>query len=565
MTDKREGSRRHTSLDGHGDEMHSDGLSYGAPSPMAQSGHLQALAIAALVTALVTGLAVVIDLLSPNAAWGWLPVSVFLISLEAVYTGRWLAHPQRRHVNRSLYRIAEFAVIALALRLLTWTLSGGIPGWRVWRGYLLSPLTFFDGLYTGFILCGLLAWERTSVFSTLLRGLTISGAEQSFYAMPREEQKDRSHDRPLDRQRPHIFRALVSTWLGGGLLLAVAAAVSTVDVTTLSFEEGLRTVARLGLHPIMLLSLFVYFLLGLWLVSEARLEMLRARWLVDGVKAIGQLVTNWRRTSLVVIALVSIIAAFLPIGSTFAAAILLQTVFSLALIVAQLLFVLFTTLFVGLLTMLGIGAPPGELTPIPEAAQPPPPPAADAPLSESAALVFGGAFWLLVAAAATIALVYFLRDRGFVLHHTSFARLLQRLLDWLTTLRSGAAERATTVRTALIRRLHRLIPADAATRTPWRFLSVNRLPPRDQIRYFYLSTVRRAADEGVSRENSETPSEFARDLRAQWPGASEEIDALTGAFQEARYSGRHFEKEEVDPVKKIWKRVRRTIRHNWGP
>lgn len=546
-----------------GDKARSDGLSYGAASPVGHSGTLQALVIAVLVTALVTGLVVVIDLVSPNPAWRWLPVSAFLISLEAVFTWRWLAHPQRRQLNRNLYRLAEVAVIALALRLLTWTLSGGIPGWQAWRGYLLSPLTFFDGLYFGYILCGLLAWERTNVLTTQLRGLTISRAEESFYTLPRETQTERSHDRPLDRQRPDIFRALVSTWLGGGLLLALAAAFSTVDATSVSLEDGLRNVTRLGLHPAMLSSLLVYFLLGLWLISEARLEMLRARWLVDGVRAIGDLVTNWRRASLILIALVSIVAAFLPIGSTFAAAILLQTLFSAALVVAQLLFVLFTTLFVGLLSMLGIGAPAEELQSLPEAAQPPPP-VAEAPLGDTAALVFGGAFWVVVAAAAVIALVYFLRDRGIVLQHAAFARLLQRLRDWLTTLRSGASARATTARTALIRRLRRLLPAEVTGRTPWRFLRVNALPPREQIRYFYLSTVRRAADEGVSREMSETPSEFARDLQAQWPEARDEIDVLTNAFHKARYSDHQIEEEEVDPIKRIWRRVRRTIRHNLG-
>lgn len=536
----------------------------GDSSPLRQQGVVQSLIVVTLVTALVSGLIVLIRLAAPDNAWRWLTAAVFLIALESVYTGRWLAQPQRRQLNRNAYRLAEMIVIALALRLLTWTIEGGIPGWPIWRNYLLSPLSIFDGLYTGYLMCGLLAWERAHTFSSHLRALTVSNAEEKFYLLAHEEQSRRSADRPVDRQRPAVFHSLVASWLGGGMLLAFAAALSTVDLATLELAEGLRSITRLGLEPTMLLALLVYFLLGLWLLSEARLEMMRARWLADNVRSVGDMVSNWRRASLILLGIVALIAGFLPIGSTFAASILLQTLLSLALFIAQLLFLLLTIIFVGLLSLLGIGTPSEEQQALPQMSPPTPPPVLDASLGEEAALVVGGVFWVLVGAAAVIALGYFLRDRGVTLQYAPLVRLLQRIQLWLGKLRRGAAERTVVVRRAWRRRLSRLLPSPGKSPAPWRFFRVNALPPRDQIRYFYLSTVRRASDEGVPRQSNQTPSEYAGDLRSQWPEAREEIDALTESFVEARYSARTFDREDVGPVKEIWRRVRRHIRSRLG-
>lgn len=529
-------------------------------------GVLQPFLIAILVTALIAGPIVVIRLASPNPAWRFLTLSVFLVALEAVYTSRWLAHPDRRQLNRTTYRLAELIVIAVALRLLTWALTGGIPGWQVWRTYLLAPLSFFDGLFFGYLLCALFAWERAASFSAYLRALSISHAEERFYTMSHDEQRQRSWDRPVDRQRPTVFRSFVGSWLGGGLILGLCAALSTVDLATVDIGDGVRNIARLGLDNSMLLALLVYFILGLWMISQSRLEMMRARWLADGVDADERIINNWRRSSIAILLLFALVAAFLPIGSTFAAAVVLQAIFGAILFVSQIAFLILTTLLVALLSLLGLGAPPEEteqLLPAPTPTAPPAPP--PAPVDETTALIAGGFFWVLVAAVALIALIFFLRDRGVTLQVEPLARLLAVVKEWFRRLRSGAARGATTVQSSLRRGLAALRPGGDRSRAPWRFLRVNALPPREQIRYFYLSTVRRAADEGVPREGSETPSEYARDLQAQWPEAEEEIEALTGAFLEARYSPRDYEPDEINPIKEVWKRVRRTIRSRLKP
>jgi hypothetical protein len=98
---------------------------------------------------------------------------------------------------------------------------------------------------------------------------------------------------------------------------------------------------------------------------------------------------------------------------------------------------------------------------------------------------------------------------------------------------------------------------------PWNFIRLNALSAREQIRYFYLSTVRRAGERGVPRDRSETPSEFAADLKENWPEAEGDIEALTDAFLHARYSRQEI--EDVSPVKQTWKRVKSSLRRRNRP
>ncbi len=104
-------------------------------------------------------------------------------------------------------------------------------------------------------------------------------------------------------------------------------------------------------------------------------------------------------------------------------------------------------------------------------------------------------------------------------------------------------------------------PFDGAPLKPGLRLSrPHSLSPREQIRYFYLSTVHRAGEQGVPRADNETPLEYVRDLKEQWPEAQSELDELTQAFVEARYSPQPIDRSAVARVKEEWKRIRERLR-----
>ena len=521
---------------------------------------LQSFLITAVVTAQLMGLIVLAEVASPNPAWRFLPYIVFLVAVEAIITSRWLGAPQRRYVNRAGYRAAEFVAIAIVLRLLSWLVSG-FPDAETVRGYLLAPLSFLDGVYLLYLICAGWAWERAIRFSTLFLQLRLTHAEVDYYSLPAQLRKERYPDRPVDRERPYVFAELTRSWLAGGFLLALFAAMTSVDIpASLEGEFTVRTIGRLGLRPEILFALLVYFLVGLWLISQARLSMVRARWLADGVASRPGVIASWHRASMLILLLVAVIAAFLPIGSTFAAAAILNTIVAVIAAGIQLLFYLLSLLSLFLVSLLFTGEEPPEVLPTPEPPPTPMPTPEATAISETPALIIGGIFWVLIGAVALLALVVFLRDRGVQLPEGALRRWWQALSGWFNRLLHGATQNIAQARHAVARRLRAARAPDGSPRSPWRFIRVNALPPREQIRYYYLSTVHRAGEQGVNRAGSETPSEYARDLKENWPEAQEEIDALTAAFLEARYSPRQFESEDVNPVKAVWRRVRSSLR-----
>jgi hypothetical protein len=99
-----------------------------------------------------------------------------------------------------------------------------------------------------------------------------------------------------------------------------------------------------------------------------------------------------------------------------------------------------------------------------------------------------------------------------------------------------------------------------STAPPWRFIRLNSLSPRDQIRYFYLTTARRAGDKGLPRGKPETPAEYSQNLKDNWPDLSDDIDGLTSAFLEARYSSSSIEESDAEDAKPFWKRIRQVLR-----
>jgi hypothetical protein len=534
-----------------------------APAPpsriFSDPAPLRPFLLAALATALLMGFVVFVRLVWPHPAWRWLPVVAFVAAAEGIYTTHWLFHPDRRYLDRWTYRLAELLVIALFLRLLTWALGGGLPALETIRAYLLSPLSFFDGAFVVYFIVAALAWERAVTWSALFLRLKLTEAEVSYYSLPAAQQAARFGDRPIDRERGLVFAGFVHSWLAGGMWLALATALTSVEARDITSGQ-LTQITRLGLHPHIFVALLVYFLVGLWLVSQARLLLMRARWATDGVATTPDMPRTWNRSALVLILLVALVAAFLPVGRTFGLAIIVQVVVGAVFLVVQFIFFILSTLIFLVMGLLGLRADMAEPAP-PEALPAPTPFVPSGPVSETPALIAGGLFWVLVAAVVFVALLFFLRDRGFRLEASPLGRWWRRVAAWLRALWRGGARRAAGLRVAVAQRLR----GEEAAAGPeagrgWRFLRVNALPPREQVRYFYLSTVRRAGEQGVSREASATPTEYAAELKDGWPEAEPEIETLTDAFLEARYSRQPIAAEDVSPVRQVWKRVRAALR-----
>lgn len=526
---------------------------------------IQPLLIGVLITALFSAVLVLTEIITRSDSWVPYATFIFFVALEGCYTTLWLQQPERRLLNHTAYRAAELLLLTLLLRLFSWIVIGNWPSLADFAEILARPhLLLLDApfIFSG-VLC-LFAWERAISLGQTFTRLSIDQAEVYFFTLPPSLRN--SSDKPVRTNRGDIVLSFFRQWIAGALILAVVASMSSYDVVEI-YRGSTLALARLGLRTELVLALLLYFLAGFALLSQARLAAMNARWLINGVTRRGRVEQSWHRYTLLLVGGIALVAAFLPIGSTLAIGRILQMIIWALTTAASIIMTLLTTLLAWLISLFTgnpapetaepfiqptlLPLPTPTATPIPSAL---PPPAVDT------GLIVSSLFWAVAIVVSVMAISFFLRERGVKVDTAVFQSIWQQLRAWLQTVWRGAGHQMRDWQQAVRARLQREPDEKSADQPPWRFIRLNSLSPREQIRYFYLSTVKRAADKGVPRQQAETPLEFAEDLKESWPDAEADVDALTEAFLEARYGRSPIAAEDVSPVKKRWQQVKSSLR-----
>lgn len=531
---------------------------------------IRPLLISLLATAVAIALLVIVRSLSPGPEWMLIAPLCFFVALEGAYTTAWLKNPNSYGVDRLIYRLTEIFLIIVIARLYSWAVFGqGIPSPEEIRLYLASPLSLLAvGNFVTTTFVTLIAWWVAVSLGGIFARLDVSVFEINFYTLPIIEQKERADDRPIQISRDRLYQQYLNLWLGGGVGMILIAALSTFEVGELTEVTNPFDITRLGLTPAMLAALMLYFLAGFWLLSHARLLRMHARWLMDGVAKEADLERGWQRQALWVILAVAVAASFLPIGSSLAISRILSLGLSGLAYVAGVVLSFFGMVFGSALLLLTENVEEGPvMTPEPT----PPPPVFEPPVTPQAppdpfwGMVLTSAFWALFIAIIVAAFVFFFRERGYRLDGGQVSQTWAAFTGWLRDLWRRVTRGIHTARRDASRKVRDLGTAARSTqldlpRPNIRLVRPNALPPREQIRYYYLALLRRAADRGVPRRESKTPLEFSRDLKETWPEAEAELDELTRAFLEARYSPQPVEKERASAVRRLWNDLRLRLR-----
>ncbi len=533
-----------------------------------QTRHLtQPLFIALLVTALCAAPLTLIDITIPWLPWMLLLGLIFLVALESVYTTFWLAHPDRRLLARTNYRLAELGVLLVITRLFAFVAGGrGLPTLETFRLYLHEPLTFFsDGYFLLGALLVFVAWQLAIAHARIFQQLAISAEEAAFYSLPPHEQKRRIEDRPIRTRRADLMAAFFRRWVWGGVVMIVATAVTTIELTQLNTATNPLALARLGLRPSLVMALLLYFLAGLWLLSQARLQVMNARWLINHVDKEMLVEQRWQRSSLFLLLATALAAAFVPIGSTLPISRLLQIMLGIILYLGNLLWYVVLLLLTMLLSWLRPAEPlPAweDVTPIPAplpTAVPHFSPVSPPEPNQTAQLLLSSFYWTVLIFLAVSAFLFFLRERGVRLNSRTVRALWQRVREWAEQFWQSTRARGRALRRAIRKgngRLPLLMPVSAPRRPR---LRLGPLSPRDQVRACYLALVRRAAESGSPRQPHETPLEYLQTLAQAWPEQQAETRAITAAFIVARYTQHEISKARANQTKEAWKRLRAVL------
>lgn len=519
-----------------------------------QSHAARPLLIAIQATCLAAGLWVVLVNVSPTPQdFRFTPLLLFIAALAGVASAQWLAEPRQRLVGRTGFQLAQLLLLLLVLRLLTWAMTGNWPTLAMVRGWILEPWTFFDGVFIATAILCALAWHRASVVSGIFYRLALTPGELAYDNERRSGSFWRMAHLPerVLVSRADLVEHYTTQWMVGGVFLALFAAATRVRIG----PQLNINVLDMGIPPAMVAALVFYFLIGLALLSQARLAVLRAQWLLDGVEMPERLPSRWSRWSLLVIVAIGVLAALLPLGSTWQLGAIVNTLVLALVQIAMFIVSLIAALFALILSLLG---EPPEMPEIPQDVTPAPPVVEVVPMLQAPPWLGGAAFWLIALLALLIALRVLLGKEGLDVTRRKLASLLGLVWAQIKGWARGAQSLARSIQVNLPGR--RSPETSANARQSWRFIRLGGLPPREQVRYFYLSTLRRAADQGIVRRPAQTPGEFVQELESTWPEAEMDVEALTAAFVTARYDTIEISADEARQAKSVWERIKRALR-----
>ena len=516
-----------------------------------QSGIARPLLIALQATCLVAGPLAAVQAVTQDDRLAWVTVLAFGAALLGVASAHWMSRPEQRLLGRTTFLIAELVLLLLVVRVASWGIFDQWPTLAMAQGWVLQPWTFFDGRFLAAGILSALAWHRASVVASIFERLALTPGELAWFQDRQTGAAWRS-EHPVERAqvaRDTLVSDYVTQWLLGGAFLVFFAGATRVRIA-----PGTRlSVLNTGVPSALIVAIILYFLIGLILTSQARLAMLRAQWLFDDVDLPEQLTSRWQRSALLIVLAVGLLATLLPLGSTWQLGEILNVVLGF---VVQVVMMIVGVLIAVLAWFMALFDPHQQMPELPVELQPAAEVVPPVPTIQLPPWLGGAVIWLLVGAIVIYLLAYFFGKQGIALTRKTLRLLWERLSAllgrWRNQLRDlpiGLPGRRQTTR-----------PSNDLSRQPWRFMRLGALSPRDQVRYFYLSTVRRAGERGVIRQPSQTPLEFVRDLESTWPEAELDVEALTEAFITARYDVVEIDPGQAKQARTVWERIKQLLR-----
>jgi hypothetical protein len=473
---------------------------------------------------------------------GYFLVFIFMATWEAVLSERVL---QRRHITGWAYLVsrgAEALLLFLVLKVVNYIPVGFDQLWTEASTWLADPYEFIQlrDFLSGMLFLPL--WAGSILVARILLDLDLDQRETS----PPPDKTSPAYylwltQPPVVRHRQEAVQVLLDVTLWGGFAILI------VSMVLYMLSPDLRSVS---------LSTLLYFGLAVTLLTQARFSVNHASWTDQGLSIQPGIGRRWFLWSVAFLVGIALVALLFPTG--FSMGPLTALLGLVGILYSVLMFLVNLLLF---LLFLPISWLFPDVKPRSFSTDQAPmlPAQGTGAVSPPWLEVLGSAlFWLLVLAAIGYALHRFWRDRVGAWFETEGLQMSwwSRFLNWLRAWWQGLWRWGSEVQTRVARRWARSGAPREPSSGPFRFFFPGRLPPRELVRYFYLSAARRAAQAGRPREPGQTANEYQTDLDRQFPELEPDLEGLTRAFIRARYSPHAIEREDAAAAKPLWQRIK---------
>ena len=479
------------------------------------------------------------------AAVGWLKVfmpsgwngtyiilTAILFSLEASYSDRLARIREEQEGEDAVpigWLLSELLLLAILLRFTRYIgqpFPSVMADIAAWPGHPLQ-LIDFEYLFSAAIVFP--AW--------VLSGNSIQEMEEA-------------GERPeLHRDFvPPLQKLTYKFYWGGGILMFATGLITILPATMKAKTYSL---------PIFALNLLFYFMFGVLILAQVRMSALTREWEAQRIEIPTGFAGRWLRATILLLTVAVVIAMFLPTGQSIA-------LFDVVGAALSKLALALPAVKIG--SDIVFKAPPSPSSPQYPGGVPnltPRPPVEDNLkflLVRNPSVLMNVVFWSVLIVLMLVVTGTYFADRPELWDDVRNLRVTRvarhwwgAFFAWLARL-LGAVQEHVRARPSIPR------PAVADGRNRLRWLRIGNLSPRDQVRFAYLSMVRRAEESGIRRHRADTPYEYASHLEPRISDAQQEVDALTGLFVQARYSDAAISVGEAERAQSASRRVRSELR-----
>jgi hypothetical protein len=473
-------------------------------------------------------------------------IGAFLVALEVQITRR--VFEQDPVLSREWWQriLPEWAFWLIALLVLIWSRNGpaitrsDLPLLGEKTAQVLMRPEFVEGL-----LLLIAVWGISRFLA-----IDLTAVENIPTATTREAMRGVIQEQASVRNR--LWQDVFC--LGGAMVFL---AVFSIPIAHLIFGLPMAF-GSLGLETL------IFFLCGFGLFVIGRLLILRAEWVTEQTGVDSSVTRHWLIYGLLFVALLLLLSVALPTAYTFQ---LLASLNLVLLGLSMLMSVLWLVVVYPVIWLLShifpaMGGPSSgmeETLPEQELGQPLP----ALPQGVTWEMVVREIlFWGIV----ILVLVYIARQvlpmRFAFLRRLRRALWFRRLLEFWLRLRKRwtvwSRSAALTLRETwdALRENQR----DRGGREWGGFLSLRGLDPRQSVRFYFFALLRRGAARGVVRRPAQTPREYSGVLSGEEDRIRSELEEITLAFEEARYSAHPVTPEKARHVRRVWDTIRATLR-----